>query len=217
MQKTKFDRKKEQRASGDIYEQIEEDILTGEIPDGSRLTETEICNKYKVSRTPARESLTLLSSHGLIKLIPNRGAVVTKPSSQDLSDICSIYYDTEVNCAGWAAERITDEESDKLEEIFGFMKFYTMKDDLPKMINFNSSFHRMIFYATHDQFVINMMTLYQKYIDLAAPVNYYTPNYLKNVLYEHRSVYEAIQAHDAKKARAAMKRYTKASMKRRLL
>jgi DNA-binding GntR family transcriptional regulator len=217
MQKTKFDRKKDQRASGDIYEKIEEDILTGAIPDGSRLTETEICKKYGVSRTPARESLTMLSSHGLIKLIPNRGAVVTRPSAQDLSDMCRIYYDTEVDAAGWAAERITDDESEKLEEIFGFMKFYTMKDDLPKMINFNSSFHRMIFYATHDPFVINMMTLYQKYIDIAAPVNYYTPNYLKDVLYDHRAIYEAIQAHDAKKARAAMKRYAASSIKRRAL
>ncbi|MDD6154018.1 MAG: GntR family transcriptional regulator [Eubacteriales bacterium] len=213
---SKKDKKKDIRVSDRITDSLTEKIISGRIVDGSRLTETDICSDYNISRTPAREALTKLEQIGLVEMIPNKGAVVTKPSKGDLADMDELFNQAQVSAAGYAAERITKEESKKLEEIYGFMKFYTMKDDIPKMITFNSQFHTLIFSLTHDKMLEKLLKVYQKILSLTTPVNYYAPNYLKDVLYEHRAVYEAIQAHDPDRARNAMSRHLESSKKRRL-
>lgn len=216
MPKTKSDKKPLRRVSDEISDSLMEAILTGAIPDGSRLTEVEIAKSHHISRTPAREALTKLEMIGLVDMVPNKGALVTKPSPEDLADMDEIYSSAQIIAAGYAADRMTKEESKKFEEIYGFMKFYTMKDDIPKMISFNASFHSILFSLTHDKMLERLLTAYQKMLNLTTPVNYYAPNYLKDVLYEHRAIYEAIQARNPERARKAMKRHIDAEKKRKL-
>jgi DNA-binding GntR family transcriptional regulator len=64
--------------SEDLAARIREDILSGKLTDGSKLTEQTICDKYKVSRTPVREALSKLEVEGLIENIPNRGAFIRR-------------------------------------------------------------------------------------------------------------------------------------------
>ena len=73
--------------SADMYSELRADILSGEIPDNSKLTEHAICKKYNVSRTPVREAFRQLEADGLIENIPNRGAFVTGLSRRDISDL----------------------------------------------------------------------------------------------------------------------------------
>ena len=59
-----------------VYVEVLEDILTGKLKTGTKITEQKICNEYKVSRTPVREALCKLEVAGLIETVPNRGAFV---------------------------------------------------------------------------------------------------------------------------------------------
>ncbi len=118
--------------SESLYVQLLEDILTGKISSGAKLTEQELCNLYGVSRTPVREALHQLEIEGLIEIIPNRGAFAVGFSERDISDIYMLRREYEVLAAGWAIERISDEQYEKLEEIFEFMEFYTAKGDFEK-------------------------------------------------------------------------------------
>jgi DNA-binding GntR family transcriptional regulator len=57
-------------------------IVHNELPPGTRLTETVLSERFSVSRTPLREALKVLSSEGLVEILPNRGArVVTLTAS----------------------------------------------------------------------------------------------------------------------------------------
>ena len=62
-----------QPLSTNLYSELQEDILTGKLKAGEKLTEQKICDEYKVSRTPVREALRQLEMDGLIENIPNRG------------------------------------------------------------------------------------------------------------------------------------------------
>ena len=123
--------------SEDLAARIREDILSGKLTDGSKLTEQTICDKYKVSRTPVREALSKLEVEGLIENIPNRGAFIRGLSAQDIADIMTMRKIYEIQAVRWAVQRITDEEIDELEENFEFMEFYTLKNDIEKMLNIN--------------------------------------------------------------------------------
>ena len=68
--------KTSQPLSAGLYSELQKDILSGAIPDGSKLTEQVVCKRYNVSRTPVREAFRQLEADGLIENIPNRGAFV---------------------------------------------------------------------------------------------------------------------------------------------
>src|ERR1700676_2916642 len=67
-----------------LREAIEESIATGAFPPGMHLDETELAQRFGVSRTPLREALIQLSSMGIVALRPRRGAVVAEVTPQRL-------------------------------------------------------------------------------------------------------------------------------------
>jgi GntR family transcriptional regulator, rspAB operon transcriptional repressor len=88
---------------------------------------------------------------GLVEMIPNRGAYVLGLSARDMDDMFILRKIYEVQAVRWAIERITDEEMAQLEETFDFMEFYTMKNDVEKMLNINVNFHQTIYKASHNR------------------------------------------------------------------
>ncbi len=201
--------------SSDLFTKLQEDILTGKLGNGEKLTEMKICNEYGVSRTPVREALRQLESDGLIETIPNRGAFVVGLSQQDLNDIYILRAMGEVQAVRWGIERITDEEMEELNETFEFMEFYTMKNDIPKMLNINIAFHQIIYNAAHNRMLNQQLTSYQLYLRHCNPSNYYAPNYLRDVLAEHRNIYDAFEARDIEAGAQAMQRHMENSTKRK--
>ena len=64
-------------------------IVHSELPPGIRLTEAVLCEHLKVSRTPLREALKVLSHEGLVEILPNRGARVVQLAKGFALDIPS--------------------------------------------------------------------------------------------------------------------------------
>src|SRR6267154_122128 len=65
-----------------LREAIEESIATGAFAPGMHLEETDLAQRFGVSRTPLREALIQLSSMGIVVLRPRRGAVVAEVTPQ---------------------------------------------------------------------------------------------------------------------------------------
>lgn len=204
-----------QPLSTNLYTELREDILTGKLQSGEKLTEQKICNEYKVSRTPVREALRQLETDGLIENIPNRGAFVIGLSRQDIEDMFELRKAYEIQAVRWAIERITDEERSELEETFEFMEFYTMKNDINKMLNINTAFHQVIYNATHNRILQQVLSSYQVYLKFCSPSNYYAPDYLSDVLKEHRAIYEAFMADDVDGGALAMAAHMDQSISRK--
>ena len=116
--------KTSQPLSSGLYSELQKDILSGAIPDGSKLTEQVVCKRYNVSRTPVREAFRQLEADGLIENIPNRGAFVTGLTKRDISDLFDLRILFEVQAVEWAIKRMSSEEIDNLAESLEFMEFY---------------------------------------------------------------------------------------------
>ena len=67
-----------------ICKKIADDIVLGRFKPGERLDETMLAELFKVSRTPVREALKQLATHGLVVCRPNRGAVVAEMTPDQL-------------------------------------------------------------------------------------------------------------------------------------
>lgn len=193
-----------QPLSTNLFSQLQADILSGDLKSGEKLTEKKICDKYAVSRTPVREALRQLEMDGLIENIPNRGAFVVGFSEQDVDDMYTLRKAYEVQAVRWAIERISKEEMEQLEETFEFMEFYTMKNDVSKMLNINTGFHQIIYNASHNRMLQQLLSSYQVYIKHISPSNYFAVDYLATVLKEHKAIFQAFLNKDIEAGAEAM-------------
>src|ERR1700704_4403360 len=64
--------------------QLADEIVRGVLAPGAALDETELAERFKVSRTPVREAIRQLAASGLVDARPHRGAVVARPDEERL-------------------------------------------------------------------------------------------------------------------------------------
>ena len=202
--------------SNSLFVKVQKDILSGKIPANSKLTEQAICKKYNVSRTPVREAFRQLESDGLIENIPNRGAYVIGLSSRDISDLFDLRRTFEVQAVEWAIERMNDDEVNTLRENIEFMEFYTLKNDVDKVLYFNSAFHNIIYKGTKNRMLYLTLSTYQTYLKHSAPAKTFSDDYLRTILQEHKNIFEAFEAKNVAAGKTAMDYHMKQSKLRRM-
>jgi DNA-binding GntR family transcriptional regulator len=205
-----------QPLSAGLYQEIQKDILSGELPSGFKLTEAAVCKRYSVSRTPVREAFRQLEADGLIENIPNRGAFVIGLTKRDISDLFDLRELFEIQAVEWAIKRMTPEDIEALRETVDFMEFYTLKDDIDKVLSFNSQFHSIIYAGTKDRMIQKTLSTYQTYLSHSAPASNYTGDYLKTLLEEHRAIFNAVESGNTAAGRKAMEYHMEQSKLRRI-
>lgn len=205
-----------QPLSNTLFVQIQKDILSGKLPANSKLTEQAVCKQYDVSRTPVREAFRQLESDGLIENIPNRGAYVIGLSSRDISDLFDLRRTFEVKAVEWAIERMDDSEIDTLRENIEFMEFYTLKADVEKVLQFNSAFHNIIYKGTKNRMLYQTLSSYQTYLKHSAPAKTFNDGYLRMILDEHKTIFEAFETKNPAAGKNAMDYHMQQSKLRRM-
>ncbi|HYO43600.1 MAG TPA: GntR family transcriptional regulator, partial [Candidatus Limnocylindrales bacterium] len=70
-----------------IADQLRDEILDGRLGAGSRLLETELADRFGVSRGPVRDALNELARQGLAEDLPRRGTFVSSLSEHDLEEV----------------------------------------------------------------------------------------------------------------------------------
>jgi DNA-binding GntR family transcriptional regulator len=99
----------------EAYQVIKRAVIAGQLESTKIYSITELSETFGVGRTPAREALVILTSEGLIRPIPRIGYQIKSLSIQDVLEIFHLRSVLEVEGAGLAAERITNEDISILE------------------------------------------------------------------------------------------------------
>jgi DNA-binding transcriptional regulator YhcF (GntR family) len=73
----------EESLAHQIYRGIRGKIISGALPQGSRLRERELAEEFRVSRVPLREAFPQLEADGFIQSSPRRGVRVTSLTLKD--------------------------------------------------------------------------------------------------------------------------------------
>ena len=74
-------------ASGRIAGALREEILGGRYLPGERIRQEDIAARYGASRIPVREALAMLAAEGLVTLVANAGAWVTRLSAAECAEV----------------------------------------------------------------------------------------------------------------------------------
>lgn len=187
-----------------VFEAIERAILGGEFKGGESLTELRLSGELGVSRTPVREALRQLELEGLVKTVPNKGAVVVGVTEKDIEDIYVIRIRIEDLAVRWAAESLTGEALAELKELAALQEFYANRGDLEKLCALDGTFHEAIYRASRSRPLEHMLTGFHHYIRHARSVSFKRSGRALKAVAEHREIVEALERRDAEQAATLM-------------
>lgn len=179
-----------------VFNAIENAILDGEYRDGDSLNELKLSKELGVSRTPVREALMQLELEGLVRNVPNKGAVVIGVTEQDIHDIYEIRIRIEGLAARLCAENITDDELHALEQIVDLQEFYLLKNDTEQIWKLDGDFHKIIYDASRSRPLRFTLSNFHNYIKKARDISVQTEGRAEKTVAEHRAILDAIKDHN---------------------
>lgn len=177
-----------------VFNSLENDILSGKYSEGDSLNEIKLSQQLGVSRTPVREALMQLELEGLVKNIPNKGALVIGVSEQDIEDIFAIRIRIEGLASRLCAENIGAEELKALEKIVELQEFYLMKSDNEQLGRLDSDFHKLIYTSSGSRPLRSMLSNFHNYIKRARDISVNVNGRAEKSVAEHRGILEAIRS-----------------------
>ncbi len=183
-----------------VFQQLEDEILNGKYKPGDSLIESKLSEEFGISRTPIREALMQLELEGLVQSIPNKGVVVKGVSAKDVEDIYTIRKMIEGLAARWATEKANEEELKEMKEILELEEFYTLRNDIERLIELDSRFHELIFKASKSKPLMQTLKTFHQYVKRARNISMSTPGRAQKSLEEHRAILQAIVDRDPERA-----------------
>lgn len=183
--------------SSRVFHTIRENILSGQYKADEELKEKSIGEELGVSRTPVREALRQLELEGLVTIIPNKGAYVVGISQKDIRDIYEIRSRLEGLCARWAAEHITKEQLDELEENIYLSDFHSSKGNSEQVVELDNRFHEILYNASGSKELRHILVDFHHYVQRVRKITLATQERAVSSNDEHRKIVEALKAHDA--------------------
>ena len=138
--------------SESVYMSVKNAISAGRFKPGDRLREVSIAELLNVSRTPVREALRRLESEGLVTNAPARGLIVTVLDRQQVLELYVLREILEGTAAAFAANRASEAEIATLFEILEEEARHM--DDAKKAAEINRHFHRELYAASHNRYLI---------------------------------------------------------------
>jgi len=188
-----------------LYAVLKHRILTCAMRPGERITEKDVCTEMSVSRTPLREALNRLALEGLVVLTPYRGYVVAPVTVRSFQELCEVRRVLEPGAAALAARRATPEMLKALRAEAGLTYTPGQPDTYEAYLRANSRFHQTLVRCTGNSLLETMVA--------SALDRHQRPLYMgldvgidaAAVSAEHRQLVDALERHDAKRARSLMK------------
>jgi DNA-binding GntR family transcriptional regulator len=124
-----------------VTEILRNEILSGRLPPGAILNERELAKQLGVSKTPVRESLSLLDHEGLVATIPRKGYYVSPITVKDVHNCFGLRLILECAAAEMAAAKVTDEQ---IEQLALLVPDRSPTDGMGERLDRNLEFHCFI-------------------------------------------------------------------------
>lgn len=155
--------------------------------------ECTIGKEMGVSRTPVREAIRQLELEGLVQLIPNKGAFVTGISSKDVMDMYLIRAKLEGLCAAMAAEHVTEEQLEKMEETILLSDFHVEKGNFEQVCQQDGEFHKLLYEASGSRILAHTLLDFHQYLQRVRMASVRQRKRTQPSTREHKEILEAIR------------------------
>ncbi len=182
-----------------IVEKIWLSIAERRLRPGVQLKEEQLATIFSVSRARIRQALTVLERDGLVTIIPNRGAFVSKPSIEEAQDVFYVRRTVERCVVERLCKTVSKADLKRLRDHVAKERTANAQDATTDIIKLSGGFHLLLAETVGSDFLFTTMR------DLISRSSLITAVYRNNNSYncgpdEHAEIVDAIAANDANKA-----------------
>lgn len=197
----------------DAYLSILDAIDTGIYRPGDRLVESELAERFGMSRTPIREALQRLETQSLLTR-DGRSLIVASLDHNELAELYVVRTELEGLAARLAARHAAPEEIRVLRDMVEEDR--NLLGDPAALSRANRRFHRQIHLASHNRFLVQQLDLVYRSMALLATTSLAVEGREKDALSEHQQIVEAIGRGDGDAAYAALSSHISRAFETRL-
>jgi len=192
-----------------VADRLRDQIYQHELTPGDAIDEMALCERYGISRTPLREALKVLSSEGLIELIPRRGSFVRSMDIEELNELFPVMAVLEGLCAREAVEKCAPADLQQLETMHEKLEEYVKQGNIDAYYEQNFVFHQAVQDLSGNKWLQRIIGDLRKVLRLARHMQLTIPGRLEESLEEHRQIMQAFSKHDPDLADQNMQNHLK--------
>lgn len=179
---------------------IKANLINLELKPGSKISEQDLADELKLSRTPVHEALQELARTRIVEVLPQRGSLVSLIDMNLVEEAVFMRSTIEVAVTAEACAIATDDDIQKLEENVNLQFFYQQSKSLDKLISLDNEFHELFYKITNKlqcHYLINLMNIhYDRFREVRFRTSKATP-----IIEEHKGILEAVKTRDTEKAK----------------
>ena len=174
-----------------IYQQLLAEIEKGDLIPGDRLLETDLAQRFGVSRTPIREAIRRLETDGLVAHKPRVGAKIRVLAQQEIVELYEMRIVLEATAAEMAAKHTSKAEIHTLQTLNAqMMQLATYPY---KVAILNRKFHACILSSARNRFLTQSHNLLSHSLILLGKTTLESSERVKDVFVQHDAIVEALK------------------------
>lgn len=207
-------------------ETIRERIERGEYPVGSALpAQRQLSEELDISRAALREALSTLEALGMLTIRAGKGVYVqsAQPSNgqawrfaeqSSLPDTYQVRYALEGFAARMAAQAMTDETIEALEENMAQLREALTEGDLDTAAQLDFYFHMTIVAVAGNGAIEAILRSSGEIMQESQRLPFYRRELLQSTYREHRAILDALKARDCEAAGRSIEAHITAAAQR---
>jgi len=198
-----------------VHEELERQILRGQLQPGDALREASIATTMGISRGPVREAFRTLEERGLVLFEKNCGVTVRKLDSEQAAQIYQVRIPLEGLIGQLVTLNLNHEGQQQLVRLIVQMQNAVDEQNIDIYATLNQQFHDMLAKYTEN------FALYDTYRKLVVQLRLFrshtfrhSPQTIKLSLQEHIAILNAITAGNVNEASESLRKHAEDSLKR---
>lgn len=189
-------------------------IEAGQFQPGDRLRETDVAERFGLSRTPVREALRRLEAENIIEHRPRIGAAIRRLGQTEIVELYEMRRVLERMAAEQAAKHASEAEVEALAALNAELE--AEGADPARAAAINQRFHRAVYMAARNRFLLDAARAMNNALLLLGPTTLVEPERVRAVVADHARIIEAIGRGDIEAAGRAAAEHLQGSLRYRL-
>lgn len=186
---------------------IEARIITNVLRPGERLSENELSGQLGVSRQPVREALIRLAEAGLVRVLPQRGTVVTRISVARVSSARFLREAVERAVVRQAAGQATEAAITQMRAIIRAQAEAIAAEDHAGFLSLDDELHRAFTASIGHEDVWRSLAAVKLHMDRVRYLSVPDATPASRLLEQHSAIVDAIAAGDSLSAESWMRQH----------
>ena len=197
----------------DAYSLILNAIDEGVYGPGDRLVESDLADRFGVSRTPVREALQRLETEAMLSR-DGRSLIVASLDHNQIAEFYEVRSQLEGLAAALAAKHASDEE---IRVLFGMIEADRQISKEPRLLSrANRRFHTQIHLASRNRYLVRQLEMVHRSMALLTETSLAAAGRGMQSLDEHKAIVEAISKRQPEEADAAVRHHLSLAFETRL-